>query len=164
MKKRILITACLCLLLFVSACQNNDNQTTALTSETSPAEVVTLHLKAEATNDWNLWLSTITEERQPDFTDPDLYKYLKSLTITEVFEITGKQVEDRKKSILSSENGQKNNLNADNIAFVYADFTVESDTTKSPYCGTFQWVYTLYRTDSNSPWLIQDWGQGYFEK
>ena len=50
----------------------------------------------------------------------------------------------------------------ENIAFVYADFSVEYDPTKSPFSDRNKWVYTLFRTDEASPWLISDWGVGHF--
>ena len=126
----------------------------------TPVEVVGLHFEAEKINNMDAWLSTMSEEKRKGFTDPDLFKHLKSIEINQVYELYDDELEDRLKTILNSEKAKELNLSSDNIAIIHVNFTVESDTTKSPFNGTFEWDYILLRENNNSPWLIQEWGIG----
>jgi hypothetical protein len=148
-------------LSFLGACQTkNKISVTSPASTIPPAEVVGQHFEAMKTNNMDAWLSTMTEEKREGFTDPDLFKYLKSLEINQIYELHGDELEDRLKRILNGEKAKELKLSADNIAIFHVNFTVESDTTKSPFNGTFEWTYTLLRENNDSPWLIQDWGVG----
>ncbi|AEE96585.1 DUF4829 domain-containing protein [Mahella australiensis] len=147
---------------FLGACQTeNENPITNPTSTMTPVEVVEQHFEAEKTNNMDAWLATMTEERREGFTDPDLFKYLKSLKINQIYELSGDELKDRLKHILNSEKAKEMNLSADNVAIVNVNFTAEYDPTKSPFSGTFEWTYILLRKNNDSPWLIQDWGEGY---
>jgi hypothetical protein len=126
----------------------------------SPVEVVGLHFEAMQPNNMDAWLSTMTEEKRKGFTDPDLFEYLKSIKINQIYELYGDELEGRLKTILNSEKAKELNLSSDNIAIIHANFTVESDTTQSPFNGTFEWDYILIKENNNSPWLIQEWGAG----
>lgn len=148
-------------LSFLGACQTkNEIFVTPPTNTMTPVEVVEQHLEACRTNNMDAWLSTMTEEKREGFTDPDLFKYLKSLKINQIYELFGDELEDRAKYVLDSEKAKELNLSADNIAIVNVNFTVESDTTKSPFNGTFEWTYILIRNNNDSPWLIQEYGVG----
>lgn len=139
-------------LSFLGACQTKNNMT--------PVEVVEQHFEAMKTNNMDAWLSTMTEEKREGFTDPDLVKYIKSLEINQIYELNGDELEDRLKYVLDGEKAKELHLTPDNIAIFDVNFNVESDTTKSPFNGTFQWEYILLRKDNDSPWLIQGWGVG----
>lgn len=139
------------------------NSSDAPTADMTPLEVVNLHLESMRTNNWKGWLATMTEEKQAGFQDSDIYKYLLSLEVHEAYPLTGgAEVQRQKQALLEGTRAEAMAGSEENIAFVYADFSVEYDPTKSPFSDRNKWVYTLYRTDEALPWLISDWGVGHF--
>lgn len=65
-------------------------------------------------------------------------------------------------NILNDEDAAKMRLTKENIALVDAYINVQYDGTKVPYnSGTNEYIgFTLIRRDKDSPWLINDSGQG----
>lgn len=160
--KKILIFLIPAFIVLISALfyQRYKSASAIPTTDMTPVEVVELYFEGVRTKNVKTWFACLTEQRQAGFKDARSGESsLLSFEMHEIYQLTeGEEVERQKKALLEGGAAES----AENIAFVYAEYTVEYDPTKNPFSGRRGWVYTLYRTDEASPWLISDWGVGHF--
>lgn len=121
---------------------------------------MTKYLEATKTNDYDTWLSTLTNERQKGFSREANGEFgVISLDILDIHYETDKGY---KNNILVSERAIEKGLTADNIAVISALYEAKYDGIKVPsQGGRIDWHFTLIRDGKNSPWYIQEWGYGY---
>lgn len=160
-KKLIYVTIIIGLLSLLLSCHNVE-----IPSDLEPVGVVKLYFDAFKNGNWDSWLSTMTEDKKQGFSEKfDLNSGLILFKINEIYEYEEGHEERRNhldainRAIENSEETEK--IDDGNIAFVYVDFTTDYRNPKSPPVQSAEWVFTLIREDSDSPWLIQSWGYGY---
>lgn len=122
-------------------------------------DVVTKYFEAMRENDYDAWLSTMTEERQKGFSYNEKCELgVISLDILDVHYETDLRY---KHAVVNCERAVNMGLTADNIAIVYAIYDAKFDHTKVPNDdGKIEWHFSLIRKDKNSQWLIAAWGYG----
>jgi len=122
----------------------------------SPVEVVTQYLVALKNNDNKALAATLT----PDYDVSDEKLGVISLKIIEVKEETNpRYMEEAFEGEIAKENG----WTKDNLYFVYASYDVQYDNKIVPSSsGRQEDVFTLMRSDKNSPWLIKYMGHARF--
>lgn len=155
------------LLLCIGGC-TPVNEATAGTNETqlvtatdmSPVEVVSLYFIAQRTDNQELFQSTLAEEFIGD--GQALNYGLVSLTIHEIFQVDGEELEMHLVPILDGEKAKELGIGRENIAVVHVRYEGIYDGTKVPFDSReYEWNFNLYRQDSRSPWKISSWGEGY---
>lgn len=126
----------------------------------SPVEVVMQNLTARKNNDLEALDATLVEGYK--FSEEGDRKLgVIQLEIIEVKEETNPRYMEE---TLEGEAAKNNGWTKDNLAFVSATFDVQYDNTLVPETsGRKEWVFKLVRMDSNSPWLIRDWGDATFK-
>jgi hypothetical protein len=125
----------------------------------SAINIVTIYLESMKENDYDAWLSTMTEECQQAFS----YNEKRELGVIslDILDIHYETDVKYKYTAVNCEKAVKMGLTANNIAIIYALYDAKFDHTKVPNDdGKIEWRFTLIREDNNSPWRIAEWGYG----
>lgn len=119
--------------------------------------VVKKYLESTRKNDFDSWMSTLASDRQKGFSKEANGDF--GVINLEILDLHYEADTIYKHNILKSEKAIQNGWTAENIAIVYALYNASYDHTKVPSSdGKTEWHFWLIRKDTNSPWLIQDWG------
>ena len=128
-----------------------------LPSDAKPEEVVARFLEALQEKDEAAKKAVLTVEKQNLAPEP----YIHGIEIHELYERLDEDAQQWKEKIVTqSEKAISMGIKTEQIAIVYADFTVEADSLKTFLGGDYQWHFILLREAEDAPWLIQDWGYG----
>ncbi len=120
-------------------------------------EVVEKHFQYKKEKNINKFISTHSETMEDIYKNQGVYKW-DTLKDIKLLSIDEEKDENYKKGYLTNGRGSINGTTAENLKVYKVEYEIKFNAPGPQESGRYTWWYYVIRKDTDSPWLIDDYG------